>query len=227
MLSNQAAKEFISSIFNWINCSSTTKELQVIPPYLNQYQDQILKNMPGIKFPRLKLSLSKEEVYSLINGKIISEDLQFSMSLASGYYPDGQKMTAIEKILYSMIWKNGHVGKEKHLLSGVLGSRLDNQNDSVVFYEFGSYISGKKSHIVDQHTLRCIAVFYSNNENEITLSRKLSIVKKSNKNHINWLNAYDNFAEKIRLKVSEDCYSDFMYYVDRILFSSGKIIKIK
>jgi len=227
MLSNQATKEFVSSIFNWINYSSTTHELLVIPSYLEQYQDRILNNMPGSKFPRLRLAISKDEVDYLVKEKIISEDMQFSKSLASGNHPNGQEMTVIEKILYAMLWKNGDIGKEQHLLSGVMQSRLQNKNDSVVFYEFGSYLSGNKSYIVDQHTLRCIAVIESSDENEIAYSRKLSIIKKSNKMHIKWLEAYDKFVENIRLKVSDDCYSEFMYHVDRILFSAGKIIKIK
>ena len=119
-IGNIEAKVLVRDLLNMICLSKSIGELRSIPDKLD-YGSQIKKNMPGTKFPRLILRVSIEEIEFLREEGVISERMQFSSILATGEYAQGKRMTPLEKLLYSILWKNGDLGKERHLISGIFG----------------------------------------------------------------------------------------------------------
>jgi hypothetical protein len=106
---------------------------------------------------------------------------------------------------------------------GILGNG-HKQKFGAVFYEFGGYVSGKHSYILDQHTLRCFAIYESSDET-IASARSLELIDGTKPKHIDWMNSYKEFYEAISTDILCD-KSDFLYSVDRLLFGAGKLIKL-
>ena len=222
-IGNIEAKVLVRDLLNMICLSKSIGELRSIPDKLD-YGSQIKKNMPGTKFPRLILRVSIEEIEFLREEGVISERMQFSSILATGEYAQGKRMTPLEKLLYSILWKNGDLGKERLLISGIFGKGHDQQTGTV-FHAFGGYIGGQHCYIMDQHTLRCFAIQASSNE-EITRVRALGSIEGTNPEHGAWMAAYRQFYDSVGTDLLCE-KSDFLYEVDRLLFGAGKFIKLK
>lgn len=219
---DKSAKEFVTKLFDYIRASKTLDDLYLIPEKF-EFEKLFIKNMPGVKFPRLRFQITDEEVHALTQMGILSEKMQLSPNLASGMLENGKMLTPLEKLLYAVLWKNGDLGKESHLISGVLGNEHQ-QKFGTVFYEFGGYLSGKNYYILDQHTLRCFAVYESPEETTAS-ARILELIDGTNKKHISWMESYKKFYEDICKNINCD-KTDFLHFVDRLLFGAGKLIKL-
>ncbi|MCX7263942.1 MAG: hypothetical protein NT035_00760 [Burkholderiales bacterium] len=219
---NNIAKNFVNELFDSIQLSKSVEDLQLIPKKI-KYGSHLEKRMPDKRFPRLRLRISKEEVNILKQIGILTEDMLFSTNMANGKVASG-KMSALEKLLYSVLWKNGDLGKEHHLLNGIVGNSHPGKFGAV-FNEFGGYLAGQHSYILDQHTLRCFAVYVSSGDG-ITDARCLEQIYGTNPQHVEWINYYKAFYQEISKNLMCE-KSDFLYYVDRLLFGSGKLIKLK
>lgn len=219
---DKSAKALVIELFDCIRSSRTLDDLNLIPKNF-KHGEALEKNMPGDKFPRLRFRITDQEVNTLKQMGILSEKMQLSPDLASGKLAHGKTLTALEKLLYSVLWKNGDLGKEHHLISGILGNG-HNQKFGAVFYEFGGYVSGKHSYILDQHTLRCFAIYEASGET-IASARSLELIDGTNPKHIDWMNLYKEFYDAISADILCD-KSDFLYSVDRLLFGAGKLIKL-
>ena len=219
---NNIAKNFVNELFDSIQLSKSVEDLQLIPKKF-KYGSHLEKRMPDKRFPRLRLRISKEEINILKQIGILTEDMLFSTNMANGKVASG-KMSALEKLLYSVLWKNGDLGKEHHLLNGIVGNSHPGKFGAV-FNEFGGYLAGQHSYILDQHTLRCFAVFTSS-KGGITGARCLDQINGTNPQHVEWIKHYKAFYQEISENLMCE-KSDFLYYVDRLLFGSGKLIKLK
>lgn len=187
--------------------------------YLTYFQSLRIKYIECSEIPHL----TDEEVNALTQMGVLSEKMQLSSNLATGMLENGKMLTPLEKLLYAVLWKNGDLGKENHLISGIQGKEHQ-QKFGTVFYEFGGYLSGKNNYILDQHTLRCFAV-YESSEETIASARTLELIDGTNKKHISWMESYKEFYEDICINIDCD-KSDFLYFVDRLLFGAGKLIKL-
>ncbi len=221
-MNNQEAQNLVKNLIEKISNAKTIISLNQIPCELN-LKDQITRNMPGSMYPKLGMKISPEEIKQLQESGSINEEMQFSHTISAGQTSNGTQLTALEKLLFSVIWKNGDLGKEKHLIKGVLNTG-QNENRGTVFYEFGGYLSGRNPFILDQHTLRCFGVYFENEDVSLTLARKMSVVKGKQDDHQKWITAYKIFYDELLQKNAHD--SDFLYEVDRLLFGVGKLIKI-
>lgn len=217
------AKAFIIELFAFINSSKTIQDLELIPKKIN-HGHTLQKKMPGENFPRLRLKITDEDIKTLKEIGAISENKKLTLNLANDGLEDGKKMSALEKLLYSMLWKNGDLGKEHHLISGILGGS-HYKKFGTVFYEFGGYLAGKHSYILDQHTLRCFAVRAAS-DNEISTARNLDQIDGTDAKCLELIKSYREFYKDIILNVLCD-QTDYLYMVDRLLFAAGKLVKTK
>ena len=220
---NNSAKNFVNELFDSIRLSKSVEDLQLISKKF-KYGSYLEKKMPDKVFPRLRLRVSTDEINILKQMGIVTENMQFSTNLANGDVIAGRKMSALEKLLYSVLWKNGDLGKERHVINGILGNS-HSEKFGAVFNEFGGYLAGQHYYILDQHTLRCFAV-YTSPEDGITGARCLDQINGTNPQHVEWIKYYKAFSQEISKNLTCE-KSDFLYYVDRLLFASGKLIKLK
>ncbi len=221
-MNNQEAKNLVKNLIKKIADAKNIHSLYQIPCELN-LKDQITRNMPGSMYPKLDMKISPEDIKQLQESGCINEEMQFSHTIATGQTSNGSQLTALEKLLFSVIWKNGDLGKEKHLIKGILNTG-HKENTGTVFYEFGGYLSGRNPFILDQHTLRCFGVYCENEDISLTLARKMNVVKGRQCDHQKWIMEYKRFYDELIKKPAHD--SDFLYEVDRLLFGVGKLIKI-
>jgi hypothetical protein len=224
-LTDEKAMLLARFVLKSINEASNISDLQKITE-----NDPVLVNlMPNIKkYPKLTLRLTKDDLASLVNNDLVivlgkNEKYQkLSSTLASGMKPGGIPMTGLEKLLYAMLWKNGDLGKEKHIVNGMKeGGHADQHGH--VFYEFGGYLNSQHSYIFDQHTLRCFITAKTKDEKNICKARRMRIVTQALYNA--WIDEYKKFYTDLENKNLLE-KKDFLYQVDRILFACGKLIKL-
>lgn len=223
-LDNQTARQLIQNLMTIIKRETDPEELLSCVSKLAHGAD-VLKNVPGDKFPRMELRLTTEEMGQLKDIGVLDADLKLSPTLAKGELEGGQKLTALEKLLYSVLWKNGDLGKERHIVEGVYGNAQD-QKSGIVFYEFGGYLEGRNPYIMDQHTLRCFAVANCDETDEhFNQARRLELINGKNDQHQRWMSAYKEFYELLEQRMPGSA-ADYLYEVDRLFFGAGKLIKL-
>jgi hypothetical protein len=218
----QKLQDQIKGIFKQIENATSIEELKSIE---NQDQYAYLKdkkfNIPESKYPRLDISLTKEDITSLKEKNFLDKDGVLCKSIATKndlLTP----LSPLEKLLYSILWKNGDLGKEKHIHDGVIGR--DDKKNALVFYYFGKHLAEKSNPIIDQHVIRAWKSFKAVNDESQNFEEKLGekdVTRKDKEvceDYIDWQN-------KIKMKIKKDVHIDFAYYVDRLLFALGKYLK--
>jgi hypothetical protein len=147
--------------------------------------------------------------------------------------------------MYSLIWKNGDLLKIKHIISGILGEVIiDNnhteieveennktdENSPLVFNQFGKYLNDKVEPIIDQHVIRAFAVYKAKYNvdseiNEVNENRQISTLKY--KLHNQLVNEYKEWLISNEITSELKNIDGYKYYIDKLLFAAGKSIKPK
>jgi hypothetical protein len=215
------AIERVKKIFSLIENASTIDELIGIQ---NQFTQKEIKDyFPSDKYPQLEFSLSPEEVNQLKKEKVLDSDGTISKCCAK----NNVLRTPLEKLLYSIIWKNGDLGKEKHITDGVLATRENKEiknEKGLVFYQFGKHLEDKNNPIIDQHVVRAFSV-YEACQSDIEQINNILKKETINAKDKDVFSRYFKWQSKHKLKASDPI--EFTYYLDRLLFGLGKSIKIK
>ncbi len=226
-LDNKTARQLIVEMMAIIERETSCKNLIDNISELD-FGKAIIKNGPGKKFPRMELRLTPDEMDQLKNIGVLDATLKLSPTLAKEELEGGQKLTALEKLLYSVLWKNGDLGKERHIVEGVYGNAQDPKS-GIVFYEFGGYLNRRNPYIMDQHTLRCFAVAACDeSDDQLNQARRLELINGKNDQHQSWMSAYKEFYESLgqRIPGSTKEAANYFYEVDRLFFGAGKLIKL-
>lgn len=177
------------------------------------------KNFPGKNYPQLKFSITPDDINTLKRAKFLEEDGSLSLNCAN----ESALKSPLEKLLFSVLWKNGDLGKEKYITDGVMGNR-DNvkvtDEKGLVFYYFGKHLNQKINPIIDQHVIRAFMIYKIGNEKNCEeILRKKTVSAKDKEiclKYIVWQN------QLLLKKADKEMFS---YRVDRLLFGLGKSIK--
>lgn len=174
------------------------------------------------QYPPIRYSISKDELYGHLgdNGELIIGEETLG------------KATPLEKLLYSVIWKNGDLLKIQHIVDGVLAGEStpnDDKNNGLVFYSFGKHLHDKKYPIIDQHTVRAyelIVLLKKCSEDSDFIAQWQNFAKNS-KISMAIVKEYCNWIEVIRSGIDdqEAEKNKVVSLVDKILFSIGKAAK--
>ena len=175
-------------------------------------------------YPKIEFKITPAEIQTLLsNGILDDDDFSFRDNITS-------KITEpLTKLLYSLAWKNGDLKKLKHIARGVseITSNKNKQKTALVFYQFGKYLTKTGQPIIDQHVMRAFSI--SKIEEPCSIEkieefRQLSTITKNEKSsiqkYIKWLSSGELSNE---LKSKED----YCYYIDKILFATGRKTKLK
>ena len=194
-----------NSIFARIENSETEEELKRIAA---EYDLNLIEN----KYPRLGMKISAEEILELKESKVLTVDVDNNLTI------NQERLNPIAKLLYALVWKQGDLQKLKAIIQGI--EDVDNPNNdkknALVFYCYGNHLGNpSKFPIIDQHVVRAFNLFkdYSNRD---SIRKSDKVDQKDRQNFLNWhSNKFENKS------------SDFLYYLDRLLFEIGKTVKIK
>ncbi|MBK9490049.1 MAG: hypothetical protein IPO07_15690 [Haliscomenobacter sp.] len=132
-------------------------------------------------YPKIEFDIKPDEIQGLIDNHFIDKELNLKTDITS------KLKDSLTKLLYAMVWKNGDLKKIKHIIKGIQNAKedSDDQNDALVFYQFGKYLTKASGQpIIDQHVIRAFAVYRTKEDNEISSLRKLSTSKKADKSLI-------------------------------------------
>ncbi len=176
--------------------------------------------MDARAYPKIDFQIRNNEILSLVESGLLDENLNFSTSASS------RLADPITKLLYAIAWKNGDLKKLKHIARGVIDESDDtlDQNDALVFYQFGKYLTGDRHQpIIDQHVLRAFGVYQANlNDQDPADYLSLKTVTRKHKALIQmykqWLQSED-IMEELRT------IDGYTYHIDKILFAAGKAMK--
>ena len=182
------------------------------------FTDEEFENLLKIKeekYPRFKLSLSAKEIEDMKNEGILNDEYKISPEIFDGKSRK-KPLTPLEKLLLSVIWKNGDYGKEKYIIEGIRVQENLEQKDipnRFVFWNFGRYLVDKTKPIVDRHTAKA----YREIEKNKTVA---------NKNKAD----YEHYIEWFKKVIDKDDFKEFnkedvAYYLDLLLFEYGKELK--
>jgi hypothetical protein len=209
-------KVFIHDIFKMIKQASSITDLERI-----LQDDKLLsKNkMDNDTYPKIDFSISENEIQDLKDNGYLNNDLTFSNSIST-------KITdPLTKLLYSIVWKNGDLKKEKHIIQGILDVNEDDKekHSSLVFYQFGKYLTKNSFQpIIDQHVIRAFRIYKETNLDKIDSIRKVKVLKKEHKEYIN---DYKSWLVMDELKPELKRQHNYTDYIDKILFAAGKSVR--
>lgn len=169
------------------------------------------KNYPnGNKFPRIAFNITKDDLEEISES---IENFSFTKDLAKG-----KGLSTLEKIMYAVLWKNGDLGKESHIIRGIL-EKDDPESKAFVFYYFGKHLNSKTSPIIDQHVLRAFMMRSKADIESFRALRAKSIFKKEvASDYMGW--------HKTLCSGFKGDLNNFVYEVDRILFAVGRLLKV-
>jgi hypothetical protein len=112
--------------------------------------------------------------------------------------------------MYSILWKNGDLGKERHIIAGI--ENYDPTSNGTVFHQFGRYLSNKKEPIIDQHTIRAYKIYIGADVEECCK------IKAIGNKDTNIVNQYKDWVKNLKKP-------NLQYEIDKIIFATGKYAK--
>lgn len=192
-----------NSIFTRIENSKLKKDLIKIA-------DEYKLNLIEKKYPRLGLKISKEEILELKECKVLTV-------IDNNLIINQERLNPIAKLLYALVWKQGDLQKLKQIIQGIEDvEKPDNdKKDALVFYCYGNHLGNpKKFPIIDQHVIRAFNLF-KNPANSETVRKSEKVRPEDRQNYLHWFSQFENPN------------SDFLYYLDRLLFQIGRAVKLK
>lgn len=221
-MTNQEAQNLTSVVFDLIKKAKTINDIDSV--YKHEKVSPKIPNknqMDDNSYPKIEFSIDQNDIRALKEADILDSDLNFAKDITS-------KLTdPLAKILYATAWKNGDLKKVKHIIKGVLDSdkQVSDQNQALVFYQFGKYLTKTNGQpIIDQHVIRAFAIYCVKDDSQIERWRKLEILNKYHNPIINeykkWLTS-DNLSQELKRE------KDYTYYIDKLLFATGKTIKLR
>src|SRR5690606_21905058 len=104
------------------------------------------------KYPDFQLTIQRDEIDGLIADGILTSDHTINTEAVHKFSP-------FEKLLLSVLWKNGHSKRVQPILDGMIGERKSQSDFGVIFRQFGRSLVNAEEPIVDQHVLRAFCTF--------------------------------------------------------------------
>jgi hypothetical protein len=217
-MENEKVKELVKTVFSLIEKAKSTDDILSIIncQEISEFNHLLVKNAVKTNtFPQINFQFTKDDVKVLEN---YFENDEFKIK------------DPLSKLLYSLAWKNGDLGKIKRIYEGVV-AELNNSdekvNQALVFHQFGKHLANPVGQpIIDQHVIRAYAIYVSEGliDDDIDKIRRIEEITLK---HNHFVDGYVNWIKGITEKLDIKDKRDFIYQVDRLLFAVGKTIKLK
>jgi hypothetical protein len=215
-MTDQQVIEFTNEIFDLIKKAKTISDIDCI----HDTMKIPTKNRMSIDgYPKIEFSINQKEIQSLIDNKILDDNLNFTTDITSNL------TDPLAKLLYATAWKNGDLKKVKHIIKGIVDSESENsdQDEALVFYQFGKYLTKVPGQpIIDQHVIRAFAIHKMTDFEQVTTLRQMKIIDQRHKYIIQ---QYKDWLTSNELTNELKSIIDYTYHIDKLLFATGKSIK--
>ena len=217
-MNNVEVKELVEKVFNLIYHAKNFEDLE------NIIDDNIVlqNNKKEIDvYPRIEFSISDNDIKYLINERVLDDNHNISIDYMRN------NINPLNKLLYSIIWKQGDLLKLNHIVKGINYNSGDIIEDGIVFNQFGKYLANRDIEpIIDQHVIRAFGCKkYPINDPKFCNFRKMAALNKS---HLADIECYKILVKSgdINPEINPKD-KEFLYFVDNVLFALGKAIKLK
>ncbi len=175
-------------------------------------------------YPKLPFSIASAEIKALKVSGWIDEDNQLNIKKFA-------TASTTERLLFSLIWKNGDLRKIAKIIDGIEG-KVAGKNDFLTFIHFGNYLKNSTENIiVDQHVIRAYQIIKLINEGkQISNSKVIIDIRKKQTlkgKDEELIVAYKNWIRDNKL-INSAIRKDHQYLqaMDDLLFAIGKYLKI-
>lgn len=193
--------------------------------------EEILRQNPRInkvkpdtkQYPRIQFNLSESEIRKIKEAGFLDDEFRLTDKICQ----EENKSTPLEKLLYSVLWKQGDLNKERHIIAGVKGGEVS--DEGVVFNYFGRHLNNKIEPIIDQHVIRAFRMKSLESDDKTVRSirvKDFSASKNAVKAKHELIKNYLDWHKKLRDTYPEKVRADFTYHLDLLLFGLGKYIKL-
>lgn len=217
-MTDREAKEMIIRVFDKIQTSRFICDLQEIEddpdiPPKNKINDNT--------YPKIDFEISPKEIQLMIDNQLIDNDYQFTKDISTTI------KDPLTKLLFAMAWKNGDLKKIRHIIQGIreVKSKSTEKEEAFVFYQFGKYLTKSFGEpLIDQHVIRAFGAYKHCKSAEKFI--EMRIVSTIGKKHLKIIEEYKQWLVSDKLTDELKTQSDYPYYIDRILYATGKTIKV-
>lgn len=214
-MNHEQAKLKVDEVFASIRTSSSNKQIDDL------IAGELATNkMDAEAYPYLHFSLTASEVEELFNSGILNSEGNLSSD-----FSERLDLDPLNKLLYSVLWKNGDLKKIKHIVQGVQQTNelKTTKEDGLVFYQFGKFLTKSGQPIIDQHVLRAFAVYKATEPQQVQQLRNKGTI---NKKDLPLIEEYKNWLRSNELTAELRNQNEYSYHIDQLLFALGKAIKL-
>jgi hypothetical protein len=215
-LNNIEVRTLVRCTYSAIGSANSSAELVEIVDG-NEHLDK--NRFKQTKYPKLEFNLTVLDIQALRTANLLDDDGKI---ISANIRAD--TLSPLEKLLYSIVWKNGDLGKENHIVAGVESTEsnvvLRNPNKSQIFFQLGRHLADREEPIVDQHVIRAFAIRCSP-EKDIPRERKQTSVSFERIRQYKEWQESDFFSRGLKQDQT------YKYFLDQVLFALGKAIKTK
>ncbi len=220
-MNDEEAIEKVDKCFKLILNAKSKEDIEGIfnnPFFKRDKNPKCLKKPNREKYPHINFLITLQEIEELVHKGYLNNDYTLSNKLAEGNSP----LSSLEKLLYSLAWKNGELKSVVRIIIGILGHQNDKKD--VVFYYFGKALANPRKPIIDQHVIRAYRLYERNAINgNISDIRRQDTIDTDYQNcidgYITWITG-DFLTEELR------SIPNYIKYVDDVLFALGKYVKV-
>lgn len=215
-ISNKEACQLVAKVFKAIRDVSTLEELDAIVK-----TDRLLKNraMPEKRYPKIHFDVSMSEIEELKRKGVLDNTGRVTLGR--------KKLSPLEKLLYAIVWKNGDLGKEHHIVRGINSSAQSEPGSSekkgLVFFHFGRYLADRKNPIIDQHVIRSFRL-YKLNKKRSDWDAAVTGIRSKGKVDEDTIRDYKKWLTSLSMTLR--AHQGYRFHVDKVLFALGRAVKV-
>lgn len=216
-MNNAQALTLVDGVFADILRAHSVDELSAI---VSERPELHVNRLDRQDYPELRLSISSDEIATLMAEGLLTDGGEFHPRISD------RALSPLEKLLYSIVWKNGDLSKVTHIVEGVRGVHAETvrkNGPGQVFHQFGRHLADKREPIIDQHVLRGFLFWRAdrNNEKKMNAIRRIALLN----NQASGINDYKGWLKTERFDPQLKESADYLMHIDSTLFALGKTIK--
>lgn len=209
----------IESVFAFIENANSLKDLEINKLKCGSIEfEQYIIDKPFDRniYPKINYSINQIEIEKLKQIGILNVDDNDILKIEIN-----ESSTTLEKLFYSMIWKNGDIQKLKSIINGIVQD--DKEIPSLVFKQFGRFLATVDEPIIDQHVIRA---YIASGKYEEKIPKNTSLYNANNET-IKIVDSYKEYILEQAKRIDKGSLRNTLIVVDEILFLLGKYLKSK
>lgn len=217
MLELEIPKKVTKEVFRLIESAETIDDIsiEVFRKMSKLIKENLKKDFDRKQYRKIDFYITKKEIDQLKSKNILTKESD------GKYYINFKSEDPLTKLLYSLAWKQGDLLKIRQIVNGIYSDEDTLEKESsIVFKQFGKYLSSDNQPIIDQHVVRAFLFFNEPLEKNL----KFEVNNSPSKEQLMYSNQYIVYLRS--LQASKNIQSRELFTsIDEVLFLLGKFLK--